>query len=177
MPIYKLGDISPQLPENDAFWIAPNAQVMGRVVLLEDVSIWWGAVVRGDNEPITIGAKTNIQDNSVLHSDQGSPLTIGAGVTVGHRAVLHGCQVGDNSLIGIGASVLNNAKIGKNCLIGAHALIPEGKEIPDNSMVLGAPGKVVKELSAEWIETLRLSAESYVQNYKRFKNDLCELNN
>ena len=177
MPIYKLGDVSPQVPEDGAFWIAPSAHVMGHVIMLADTSIWFGAVVRGDNEPITIGALSNIQDNSVLHSDHGSPLTIGEGVTVGHRAVLHGCEVGDNSLIGIGASVLNNAKIGKNCLIGAHALVPEGRVIPDNSMVLGAPGKVVKELSAEWVETLKASAASYVQNYKRFKNDLGELDN
>jgi carbonic anhydrase/acetyltransferase-like protein (isoleucine patch superfamily) len=175
MPLYKLGDVSPQLPDNDAYWIAPNAHVMGRVILETDASIWFGAIVRGDNEPITIGARSNIQDNSVLHSDMGSPLTIGRGVTVGHRAVLHGCTVGDNSLIGIGASVLNNAKIGKNCLIGAHALVPEGKEIPDNSMVLGSPGKVVKELSDVWIKTLKLSGDGYVQNYRRFKSDLSAL--
>jgi carbonic anhydrase/acetyltransferase-like protein (isoleucine patch superfamily) len=119
MPIYKLGAVSPQVPDNGAYWVAPTAQVMGHVILHSDTSVWWGAIVRGDNEPITLGARTNIQDNSVLHSDMGSPLTIGEGVTVGHRAVLHGCTVGDNSLIGIGASVLNDAKIGKNCCL-AH---------------------------------------------------------
>ena len=175
MPLYKLGDAQPEVPEDDRYWIAPNAQVMGRVVLKRDSSIWFGAVLRGDNEPLVIGERTNIQDNSVLHTDIGAPLVLGTGVTVGHRAMLHGCTVGDNSLIGIGATVLNHAKIGKNCLIGAHALVPEGREIPDNSMVLGAPGKVAKQLSPEMMQMLEASAEVYVKNYLRFKDELIEL--
>jgi carbonic anhydrase/acetyltransferase-like protein (isoleucine patch superfamily) len=172
MPVYALGEVAPSLPENDAYWIALNAQVIGNVILHEDASIWWGVVARGDNDPISIGARSNIQDNSVLHSDLGSPLTIGEGVTVGHMAMLHGCTVGDNTLIGIGATVLNNVRIGKNCLIGAHALIPEGREIPDNSMVLGAPGKVAKTLGPEMEAMLRASSDSYVANYRRFRDEI-----
>lgn len=172
MPIYSLGDLAPVLPEGEAYWIAPDAQVMGNVILHEDASIWWGCVIRGDNDPITIGARSNVQDNSVLHTDLGSPLTIGAGVTIGHMAMLHGCEVGDNCLIGIGATVLNNVRIGKNCLIGAHALIPEGKVIPDNSMVIGAPGRVVKTIGPEMVSVLKASSDSYVANSKRFKADL-----
>lgn len=175
MPVYSFDGVAPELPSGGDYWIAPSAHVMGRVTLKKDASIWWGAVLRGDNDPITIGERTNIQDNSVLHTDVGCPLTIGAGVTVGHKAMLHGCTIGDNTLIGIGATVLNNTVIGKNCLVGAHALIPEGKVIPDNSMVLGAPGKVVKELSAEMIKTLEKSAEVYVSNYKRFRSQLVEI--
>ncbi|TNE36799.1 MAG: gamma carbonic anhydrase family protein [Alphaproteobacteria bacterium] len=172
MALYSLGERVPQVPEEGNFWIAPNAHVMGNVILAQDVSIWWGTVLRGDNDPITIGARSNIQDNSVLHTDDGCPLTIGEGVTVGHKAMLHGCSIGDNTLIGIGATVLNNAKIGKNCLIGAHALVTEGKEIPDNSMVLGAPGKVAKSLGPDFEKVLAQSAEVYVANYKRFKESL-----
>ncbi len=175
MSVYSLDGVSPELPSEGDYWIAPSAHVMGRVTLMKDVSVWWGAVLRGDNDPITIGERTNIQDNSVLHTDVGVPLTIGSGVTVGHKAMLHGCRIGDNTLIGIGATVLNNTVIGKNCLIGAHALIPEGKEIPDNSMVIGAPGKVVKELSPSVIKSLEMSAEVYVANYKRFTSKLVQI--
>jgi carbonic anhydrase/acetyltransferase-like protein (isoleucine patch superfamily) len=172
MPVYSLGNVTPELPNDDEYWIAPTASVMGRVILKKNASIWWGCTVRGDNDPITIGENTNIQDGSVLHSDMGSPLTIGANVTVGHMAMLHGCDIGDGSLIGIGAVVLNGAKVGRNCMIGSKALISEGKEIPDNSLVMGIPGKVVREVSPAQLETLRLSAEGYVINWKRFKRDL-----
>jgi carbonic anhydrase/acetyltransferase-like protein (isoleucine patch superfamily) len=172
MPIYSLGNVTPELPNDDEYWIAPSASVIGRVVLKKNASIWWGCTVRGDNDPITIGENSNIQDGCVLHSDLGSPLTIGANVTVGHLAMLHGCDIDDGSLIGIGAVVLNRARIGKNCIIGAKALIPEGKVIPDNSLVMGAPGKVVREISPAQHETLVHSARGYVENWKRFARDL-----
>lgn len=154
------------------FWVADTAVVLGSVLLGQDASVWFNTVVRGDNELITIGQGSNVQDGSVLHTDPGCPLVIGRNVTVGHKVMLHGCQIGDNSLIGINAVVLNRAKIGRNCLIGANALITEGKEIPDNSMVLGAPGKVVRELTAEEIQGLELSARHYVENARRFRGAL-----
>ena len=168
MGVYSLGDKQPQLPPQGEYWIAPNATVIGDVILKPGASVWFGAVVRGDNDPITIGENTNIQDGSVLHSDPGEPLTIGAGVTVGHMAMLHSCEIGDNSLIGIGAVVLGLAKIGRNCIIGAGALVTEGKEIPDGSLVVGQPGKVVRRLEPGQIEALKASAEHYVQNRKRY---------
>lgn len=170
MAVYKLGDLTPDLHESA--WVAPTAAVIGNVIMAEKSSVWFGAVLRGDNEPIKIGARSNIQDNSVLHTDPGMPLDIGEGVIVGHQVMLHGCTIGDNSLIGIGATVLNGAKIGKNCLIGAHALITEGKEIPDNSMVVGAPGKIIKTLTESQIAMLRLNAEVYVKNAERFDAEL-----
>ena len=170
MSVYRLGDLTPQIDESA--WVAPSASVVGNVNLAAQSSVWFGAVLRGDNEPINIGARSNIQDNSVLHTDPGAPLNIGEGVIVGHRVMLHGCTIGDNSLIGIGATVLNHVKIGKNCLIGAHALITEGKEIPDNSMVIGAPGKVIRTLTESQIAMLRLNAEIYVKNAERFAQDL-----
>jgi carbonic anhydrase/acetyltransferase-like protein (isoleucine patch superfamily) len=170
MAVYALGGISPDIGKD--VWIAPNASVIGDVYLSAQVSIWFGVVIRCDNEPIVIGAQTNIQDNSVLHSDPGSPLTIGAGVTVGHKAMLHGCTIGDNSLVGIGATILNGAVIGKNCLIGAHALITEGKTIPDNSMVVGAPGRVIRTLDDAAVQMLKASALHYVQNAENFKKAL-----
>lgn len=172
MPIYSLRNVTPELPNDDEYWIAPNAAVIGRVIMKKNASVWWGCTVRGDNDPITIGENTNIQDGSVLHTDLDSPLTIGANVTVGHLVMLHGCDIGDNSLIGIGAVVLNGAKIGRNCLIGAKALIPEGKVIPDNSLVMGAPGKVVREVSAAQAEMLAASAAGYVSNWKRYAGEL-----
>jgi len=164
MNVFSLGDKQPQLPPVGEYWIAPNATVLGDVILHPGASIWFGAVLRGDNDPITIGPDSNIQDGSVLHTDAGEPLTIGRGVTVGHMAMFHGCEIGDNTLIGIGAVVLGRARIGKNCLIGANALITEGKVIPDNSLVMGQPGKVVRELEPGQIEALRASAAHYVQN-------------
>ncbi len=173
MSVYALDGIAPKLA--DDVYIAPNAQVMGNVEMAEASSVWFGAVLRGDNDLIKIGARSNVQDNSVLHTDPGMPLTIGEGVIIGHQVMLHGCTVGDNTLIGIGATVLNGAKIGNNCLIGAHALITEGKEIPDNSMVVGAPGKVIRTLNEQQIAMLKLNAEVYVANAKRFKAGLVEL--
>ena len=175
MAIYALGDVTPVFPETGNYWVAPDAQVMGNIVLKENASVWFGAVLRGDNDPIVIGENSNVQDGAVMHTDIGCPLTVGANVTVGHQAMLHGCTVGHNSLIGIGATVLNGAKIGRNCLIGAHALVGEGKEIPDNSMVLGMPGKVVRELGEDNEKMMLLSANIYVENWKRFKETLKEI--
>lgn len=154
------------------YWVADNAVVIGSVLLKHNASVWFNAVLRGDNEPITIGEGSNIQDGSVLHTDPGCPLVIGSNVTVGHKVMLHGCEIGDNSLIGINAVLLNRVKVGRNCIIGANALITEGKEIPDNSMVLGAPGKVVRELSEDEIRGLPLSARHYVENFRRFRSSL-----
>ena len=175
MPIYALGDVTPVFPDSGAYWVAPNAQLMGAIVLKENASVWFDAVLRGDNEPITIGENSNVQDGAVMHTDIGYPLTLGTNVTIGHQAMLHGCTVGDNSLIGIGATILNGAKIGRNCLIGAHALVGEGKEIPDNSMVLGMPGKVVRELGEDNEKMMIASATIYVENWKRFKETLKEV--
>ena len=175
MAIYALGDVTPVFPETGNYWVAPDAHVMGNIVLKENASVWFGAVLRGDNDPIVIGENSNVQDGAVMHTDIGCPLTLGANVTVGHQAMLHGCTVGDNSLIGIGATVLNGAKIGRNCLIGAHALVGEGKEIPDNSMVLGMPGKVVRELGEDNEKMMLLSANIYVENWKRFEETLKEI--
>lgn len=173
MAIYELDGVAPTIPASA--WVADSAEVMGRVELGEDASIWFGTVVRGDTDRITIGAGSNIQDASVLHADFGMPLTIGAHVTVGHQVMLHGCTIGDESLIGIGAVVLNGAKIGKNCLVGAGSLVTEGKEFPDGSMILGSPAKVVRQLSPEQIEGLRQSARHYVLNAQRFKSGLRKL--
>jgi len=172
MTIYSLADKKPQLPPEGEYWIADNAVVVGDVILKSGASVWFGCTVRGDNDPITIGENTNIQDGSVLHSDPGEPLTIGANVTVGHMVMLHSCEIGDNTLIGIGAVVLGRAKIGKNCLIGAGALITEGKVIPDGSLVMGQPGKVVRELDEGQIAALTASAQHYVQNWKRYAESL-----
>ena len=169
--IYSLGERK-LVVKGDDFFIAENATVIGAVVIHNDVSIWFNAVLRGDNEPLVIEEGSNIQDGVVMHTDEGVPFRIGKGVTVGHQAMLHGCDIGDNSLIGINSVVLNHAKIGKNCIIGANSLITHGKEIPDNSMVLGSPAKVVREVTPEEIEYLRFSAEHYVGNFKRFLRDL-----
>ncbi|SEP66322.1 Carbonic anhydrase or acetyltransferase, isoleucine patch superfamily [Devosia sp. YR412] len=167
MPIYALDGLAPQI-DPDVGWVAPTAVLIGDIVVGADAGIWFGVVARGDIERISIGARTNVQENCVLHTDSGYPLTIGDNVTIGHGAVVHGCSIGDNTLIGMGATVLNGAKIGKNCLIGANALITENKVIPDNSMVLGAPGKVVREIDAEGVKALAASAERYVRNARRF---------
>ena len=169
--IYNLGDRKVEIRTDDYF-IADNATVIGSVVLEQNSSIWFNAVLRGDNDVITVGENSNVQDGSVLHTDGGFPLTIGKNVTIGHKVMLHGCVIGDNSLIGINAVVLNGAKIGKNCLIGANALIPEGKVIPDGSLVMGSPGKVVREMTADQIKGLELSALHYVENFKRYKKEL-----
>ena len=172
MAMYKLGATAPTTPSSGNYWVAENAQVMGNVILHENASVWFGAVARGDNDPITIGENSNVQDGSVLHTDHGAPLTIGKNVTIGHMVMLHGCTIGDNTLIGIGSTILNNTVIGSNCIIGAHALIPEGKTIPDNSMVMGAPGKVVKEIGEDHAKMIQMSADVYVANWKRFKEEL-----
>ena len=156
----------------DAFWIAPTAVIIGKVRLGKNASVWWGAVLRGDNDPITLGENSNVQDGCVLHADPGFPLTIGKDVTVGHLSMLHGCTIGDNSLIGIGAVILNGAVIGENCLIGAKALVPEGKEIPANSLVMGAPAKVVRPLEERHVARIREGAESYVAKWQRYRRDL-----
>ncbi|OLP43729.1 gamma carbonic anhydrase family protein [Rhizobium oryziradicis] len=175
MPLYALGDLSPALPDSDRFWIAPDAHVIGNVILGEDVGIWFGAVLRGDNEAITLGAGTNVQEGAMIHTDMSFPATIGQGCTIGHHAIIHGCTIGDNSLVGMGATVLNGAKIGKNCLVGANALITEGKEFPDNSLIVGAPARVVRTLDDKAIESLRKSATNYIANWQRFARDLRQL--
>ena len=172
MTVYALDGISPELPEEGEYWIAPSAVVIGKVRLERNASVWFGAVLRGDNELILVGENSNVQDACVLHTDPGAPLTIGRNCTIGHRAILHGCTIGDNTLIGMGATILNRARIGANCLIGANALITEGKVIPDNSLVMGAPGKVVGELNAEALAKRPKSAEGYVKNWQRFVKGL-----
>ena len=173
MAIYAIDGVAPHIAATA--WVADSAQVMGQVELGEGASVWFGAVVRGDTDRITIGAGSNIQDASVLHADFGKPLTVGCNVTVGHQVMLHGCTIGDGSLIGIGAVVLNGARIGRNCLVGAGSLVTEGKEFPDGSMILGSPAKVVRQLSPEQIEGLRQSARNYVENARRFKRGLRKL--
>ena len=170
MAVYELDGVSPET-EGD-HWIAESATVLGRVILKKNASVWFGAVVRGDNDPVTIGENSNVQDGSVLHTDIGQPLIIGRDVTVGHMVMLHGCTIGDNTLIGIGSIVLNGAKVGKNCLIGANSLITEGKVIPDNSMVIGAPGKVVREVTEQQIQMIAFGAHHYVENWKRYAKGL-----
>lgn len=175
MTVYALDGLAPELPEEGAFWIAPNAVVLGNVRLEPMASVWFGAVIRGDNERITIGGNSNIQDGAVLHTDPGLELSVGRNCTVGHKAVLHGCTIGDNTLIGMGAVILNRARIGSNCLIGANALITEGKVIPDNSLVMGQPGKVMGELNEDAIARLTASAEGYVRNWQRYARGLTPL--
>ena len=171
MTLLSLEGKAPLLPEGFC-WVADTATVVGDVKLEEDASIWFGAVLRGDNEPIRVGPGSNIQDLCVLHTDRGFPLTVGAGCTIGHRAILHGCTIGNGSLVGMGATVLNGARIGRNCLIGAAALITEGREIPDGSLVVGAPGKVVRQLTEAEIAGLARSAKHYVENARRFARGL-----
>ncbi|TDT77704.1 carbonic anhydrase/acetyltransferase-like protein (isoleucine patch superfamily) [Litoreibacter halocynthiae] len=172
MTLYALDGVSPQLPEGDDFWIAPDANLIGDIEIEEAASVWFGSTLRGDNERITVGRGSNIQENCVLHTDMGYPLVIGANCTIGHKAMLHGCVIGEGSLIGMGATVLNGAQIGKGCLIGAGALITEGKVIPDGSLVMGAPGKVVRELDAQAQKGLINSALGYQANMRRFRDGL-----
>jgi len=173
MALYQLEDLIPQLAEGA--WVADSAQVIGKVVLEEDASVWFGTILRGDTEELRIGRGSNIQDGCVIHADRGFPIRIGCNVTVGHHAMLHGCTVGDNSLIGIKAVVLNGAKIGKNCLVGAGALVTEGKEFPDGSLIIGSPAKAVRQLTPEQIAGLERSARHYVENARRFKSGLVKL--
>lgn len=169
--LYQLENRTPELHGQQHF-IAPNASVIGSVILENNVSVWFNAVIRGDNEPIRIGANSNIQDGAVLHTDPGAPLTIGNNVTVGHMAMLHGCTVSDGSLIGIKSVILNHAVIGRNCLIGANTLITEGKIIPDNSLVVGSPGKVLRTLGEEEIAAMHANTANYVKKLQRYLNTL-----
>ena len=173
MSIFALGDRKPSFGEGS--WIAHNATVVGAVRAGRNVSVWYNVVMRGDNDPITIGDDTNIQDGSVLHNDEGVPLTIGSGVTVGHMAMLHGCTIGDGSLIGINAVILNKAVIGKECIIGANALIPEGKVIPDRSLVVGSPGRVIRTLTDAEVVHLKWNAQHYIDNARQYEQSLCAL--
>ena len=168
--IYELDGTEPEIAA-DA-WVAPDANLIGKVVIEAEASVWFGSTLRGDNEEIRIGAGSNVQENCILHTDMGYPMDVGRNVTVGHKAMLHGCTIGDGSLIGMGATILNGAVIEPNCLIGAGALITEGKRIPEGSLVMGAPGKVVRQLDAGAIAGLRLSAEGYQANARRFRNGL-----
>lgn len=173
MAIYEVCGYRPELPKSGAFWVAQSAQVMGNVTLGENASVWYGTVIRGDHDAaIKIGENTNIQDNSVCHVDAGCPLTLGTGVTVGHMVMLHGCTIGDNTLIGIGSTIMNHVQIGKNCIIGSHTLLPEGKKIPDNSLVMGAPGKLIREITNEQVQLIKMSALHYVENWKRHAESL-----
>jgi carbonic anhydrase/acetyltransferase-like protein (isoleucine patch superfamily) len=168
MPLYSLDDVRPELPPEGAFWIAPDAHVIGRVRLGTDASVWFGCVLRGDNELIDVGERTNIQETSLLHTDPGFPMAIGAGCTIGHHAILHGCTLGPNTLVGMGATILNGARIGANCLVGANALVTEGKEFPDNSLIVGSPARVARELDETAVARLRETAERYVANWRRY---------
>ncbi len=172
MTIYSLDGVTPDLPDSDDYWIAPDANVIGKVRIGEGASVWFGATLRGDNELIDVGPGTNIQENCVLHTDMGYPLMIGANCTIGHKAMLHGCEIGDGALIGMGATVLNGAKIGAGSLIGAGALITEGKEIPEGSLVMGAPGKVIRTLDDAARAGLIASAAHYQANMRRFRDGL-----
>lgn len=168
MTVYRLDEHVPEFPASGRYWVAPSATLIGRVRLGEDASVWFGSVLRGDNEPIDVGARTNIQDGCVLHTDMGFPLTIGAGCTIGHLAMLHGCVIAPGTLIGMKATILNGARIGSGSIIGAGSLVPEGKEIPDGVLALGAPARVVRSLSPEEGAGLQHAAEQYVQNHRRF---------
>lgn len=172
MPTYSLDGVAPQLDDEETIWIAPDATLIGKVRLGREVGVWFGAVLRGDNELIAIGEGSNLQEHCMLHTDMGYPLTVGAGCTIGHRAILHGCTIGDNTLVGMGAIVLNGARIGRNCLVGAGALVTEGKEFPDNSLIVGSPAKAMRQIDDAAADRLRLSAESYVANARRFKTGL-----
>lgn len=175
MPIYSLDGHAPDLPPEGEYWIAPDAQVIGRVRLAPGASVWFGSILRGDNELIDVGAGTNIQESCILHTDMGFPMTLGSGCTIGHGAVLHGCTLGDNALVGMRATVLNGAKIGQNCLVGAGALVTEGKEFAAGSLIVGAPAKAVRTLDEAAIAQLTRNAEHYVQNWKRFAGRLKRL--
>ena len=172
MPLYAIDGTQPSFADADTNWIAPDATLIGNVQVGRNAGFWFGVVIRGDNEPIIIGADTNVQEHTVMHTDPGFPLTIGEGCTIGHRAMLHGCTIGDNSLIGMGAIVLNGARIGKNSLVGAGALVTEGKEFPDNSLIVGSPAKAIRVLDDAAVARLRGSAAHYVANGKRFKAGL-----
>ncbi len=175
MTLYALDGVAPSLPPAGTFWIAPDATVIGNVHLDEDASIWFGAILRGDNEPIRLGARSNIQDGCVLHTDPGFPLSIAADCTIGHKVILHGCSIAEGSLIGMGATVLNGARIGRNCLVGANALVTEGKTFPDGSLIVGSPARAIRTLDAQALGRLKLTAAHYVANWKRFSRGLAQV--
>ena len=170
MPIYKLGTLTPELDPQS--WVAPNAAVIGQVVMKKNASVWWNCTVRGDTDRIIIGENTNIQDGSIVHTNRGIVVTLGDHVTVGHGVILHGCTIGDRCLIGMGANILNHVQIGRHCIVGAHSLLPEGKVYPERSLILGAPARVVRELSDDEVARLADSAERYVNNWKRYRDEL-----
>ncbi|MGL4324341.1 MAG: gamma carbonic anhydrase family protein [Beijerinckiaceae bacterium] len=175
MPLYALDGVSPETPSDNRFYVAPGAHVIGKVTLGRDASVWFGATLRGDNERITIGDETNVQENAVLHTDPGFPANIGPRVTIGHGAIVHGCTVGEGSLIGMGAVVLNGAKIGKNSIVGAGALVTEGKEFPDNSLIVGSPGRVVRTLDEKAAEGIQRGVQTYVKRSAEFRAGLKEI--
>ena len=172
MALYELDGIKVQTPPEGQYWVAPNATVLGKVRLGRDVSVWFGAVIRGDNDQIEIGEGTNIQDGAVLHADPGFPLTIGPRSLIGHQAMVHGCTIGTNTLIGIGAIVLNGCKIGDNCIIGAHTILGENKVIPDGSLVMGVPGRIIKPCSEAQLAKIREDVQGYIDNGRRFAKGL-----
>ena len=175
MTLYALDGVAPTVPASGNYYIAPGARLIGNVSLAEQVGIWFNAVLRGDNEPIVIGPGTNVQDGCILHTDPGFPMTLGADVTVGHSAVLHGCTIGEGTLIGMGAVVLNGAKIGKGCLIGANALVTEGREIPDHSMAVGQPARVIRPVDPAIAAELRRAAEVYIKRQQHYRAGLVEI--
>lgn len=175
MTIYALDNVSPKLPEGDDYWIAPDANLIGDVKIESGVSVWFGATLRGDTEPLSVGDGSNIQENTVVHADPGFPVSIGSNCTIGHKAMIHGCTIGDGTLVGMGATILNGAKIGRGCLIGAGALITEGKTIPDGSLVMGMPGKIVRDLDEEGMARNLASAEGYRKRMRRYKLGFLEL--
>jgi len=169
MPIYALDDATPELPPDGDYWVAPTAVLIGKVRLLKGASVWWGSVLRGDNDWIVIGENSNIQDNSVIHTDPGQPVTVGANCTVGHRVILHSTTIEDGSLIGMGSTLLNRTRIGKNCLVGANSLVTEGKEFEDSSMILGAPARRARALLEGELTALKIAAAGYVYNHQRYR--------
>jgi carbonic anhydrase/acetyltransferase-like protein (isoleucine patch superfamily) len=175
MSIYELDDKRPELPADGRYWIADTAVLIGHVRLRPDTSVWWGAVLRGDNEWIEVGERSQVQDNATLHTDPGFPLTIGSGCVIGHNVILHGCTIGDNSLVGMGAIMLNGARIGSNCLVGAGALITEGKEFPDNSMIVGAPARRVRDVREDEQRLIAFGADVYVKRHRQYAKGLRRL--
>jgi carbonic anhydrase/acetyltransferase-like protein (isoleucine patch superfamily) len=175
MPIYALDNGTPDLPAEGDYWVAPTAVLIGKVRLLKGASVWWGAVLRGDNDWITIGEGSNVQDNSVIHTDPGQPVTIGANCTVGHRVIVHSATVEDGSLIGMGSTLLNRSRVGKNCLVGAGALVTEGKEFDDGMMILGVPARVTRKLGDMELAGLKMSSAGYVHNHQRYARQLREV--
>ena len=175
MPIYALEDAKPELPPEDQYWVAPTAVLVGKVRLLKGASVWWGCVLRGDNDWITVGENSNVQDLSIIHTDPGQPVTIGSNCTVGHRVILHSTTIGDSSLIGMGSTLLNRSRIGSNCLVGANTLVTEGKEFSDGSMILGSPAREARKLGEMELALLKMSSAGYVHNHQRFRQTLRQI--